>query len=86
MLAWRALIPISLVQVLLTAIVVFLFHGESYTGLNAKMALALLFGNIVAAISIMLVSRMLPPAPLTNRKLNVMGSRYGHTPLPAGYN
>jgi hypothetical protein len=32
MLAWRALIPISLALLMMTAIVVFVFHGESYNG------------------------------------------------------
>jgi hypothetical protein len=32
----------------------------------------------------MLISTLLPPAPLTNRRLIVAGSRYNKTPLPAG--
>jgi NADH-quinone oxidoreductase subunit H len=85
MLAWRALIPISLALLLLTAIVVFYFNGQSYERLGAGMALALLVGNVFTAFLILLVSQWIPPAPLTNRKLKVVGSRYGQTPLPAGY-
>jgi NADH-quinone oxidoreductase subunit H len=84
MLAWRALIPISLVLLLMTACVVFLFRGASYDGVDAKMGLALLVANIAAGALILFGSRLLPPAPATNRKLKVVGSRYDKTPLPAG--
>jgi NADH-quinone oxidoreductase subunit H len=86
MLAWRALIPISLLLLLMTAAVVFLFRGESFTMMGGKMALTLLAANVFTGIAILVLSRMLPPAPLTNRKLKVVGSRYAKTPLPAGLN
>jgi NADH-quinone oxidoreductase subunit H len=86
MLAWRALIPISLILVMMTACVVFLFRGisEGKDGVDAKMALTLLIGNIAAGAMILFGSRLIPPAPATNRKLKVVGSRYDKTPLPAG--
>ena len=80
MIAWRGLIPISLAVLMMTAIVVFLFHGGP---VNSPMALTLLIVNICLAALVMLISRMIPPAPLTNRKLRVIGSRFSKTPLPA---
>ena len=77
MLAWRALIPISLVLLMMTAGVVYWFGGESYEyGVGGKMALALLAVNIVTGAVIMVVSTLLPPAPLTNRRVTVRNSRF----------
>jgi NADH-quinone oxidoreductase subunit H len=84
MLAWRALIPISLILVMVTAVVVFLFRGDSYEGVSARMAATLFIGNVAAAAVILFGSRFIPPAPATNRKLKVVGSRFDKTPLPAG--
>ncbi|MDP9174318.1 MAG: NADH-quinone oxidoreductase subunit H [Planctomycetota bacterium] len=86
MLAWRALIPISLILLLVTAIVVYAFNGESYMVMGGKMALTMLAANVLAGIAIMLISTTLPPAPATNRRLKIVGSRYARTPLPAGLN
>jgi NADH-quinone oxidoreductase subunit H len=84
MLAWRALIPISLILVMVTAVVVYSYDGDSYAyWVGGEMALVLLLMNIVAGILIMFFSTMLPAAPLTNRRLKVIGSRYTKTPLPA---
>jgi hypothetical protein len=33
---------------------------------------------------VMLVSTVIPAPPATNRRLRVEGSRFQHTPLPAG--
>ena len=84
MLAWRALIPITLLQLMVTAIVVFCWHGQSYDSMGAGMALTLLVVNVAAAILIGLLAAVIPPAPATNRKLRVIGSRFNRTPLPAG--
>jgi NADH-quinone oxidoreductase subunit H len=84
MLAWRGLIPISLALLMVTAIVVYVYRGDSYDFLGGKMALTLLVANIVAGILILIVSSLLPPAPATNRRLKVIGSRFAKTPLPAG--
>jgi NADH-quinone oxidoreductase subunit H len=81
MLAWRGLIPISLALLMMTSIVVFIFHGGAIGG---SMALTLLIANIFVTVLIMLISRVIPPAPLTNRRLKVIGSRFSKTPLPAG--
>jgi NADH-quinone oxidoreductase subunit H len=84
MLAWRALIPISLALLMMTAIVVYVYHGNSYDQLGGSMALTLLVANVVAGALIMIVSSLIPPAPATNRRLTVLGSRFNKTPLPAG--
>ncbi|MGD0390204.1 MAG: complex I subunit 1 family protein [Tepidisphaeraceae bacterium] len=84
MLAWRGLIPISLGLLMMTAFVVFAFHGNTYNGLGGTAALTLLVFNVFTAVLILLVSSMIPPAPATNRRLTVIGSRYTQTPLPNG--
>jgi NADH-quinone oxidoreductase subunit H len=87
MLAWRALIPISLFLLMVTAFVVWGFHGDSYDdGLHGPMAVTLFGANLAAAIAILIGSTMVPPAPATNRKIRVIGSRFDKTPLPAGLN
>ena len=89
MLAWRGLIPIALVQLMITAVVLYLlpprFAPNVEDGnriLPFGTALALLVANGVLLVGAMLVSRMLPPAPETNRKMGVANSRYRRTPLP----
>ncbi len=86
MLAWRALIPISLALLMVTAIVVWACNGRSYEMVDSAMAGILLGANVVAGLLIMGISTLIPPAPLTNRKMKVVGSRYTQTPLPAGSN
>ncbi|MGD0138280.1 MAG: complex I subunit 1 family protein [Tepidisphaeraceae bacterium] len=84
MLAWRGLIPISLALLMMTAFVVFAFHGNTYQFLGGTAALTLLVFNVFTALLILLVSSMIPPAPATNRRVTVIGSRYAQTPLPNG--
>ena len=87
MLAWRALIPISLVLLVVTAIVVYVFGEPSSGGtiaVDGRMAAILLIANIIALLIMMGVSVLLPPPPDTNRKIRVPGSRFARTPLPAG--
>jgi len=84
MLAWRGMIPISLALLMMTAFVVFAFHGNTYTGLGGTAALTLLVFNVFTALLILLISSMIPPAPATNRRVTVIGSRYAQTPLPNG--
>jgi NADH-quinone oxidoreductase subunit H len=83
MLAWRALIPISLALLLMTAIIMTMFHGNVTDGPGAA---ALLAANIIVMIAVGIISTWLPAAPATNRKLKVLGSRYSKTPLPAELN
>src|SRR3954466_14808420 len=58
MLAWRALIPISLALFMVTAVVVFLWrdHERAYMRVSGSMALALLAASIVLTIATMFIS------------------------------
>ena len=83
MLAWRALIPLSLLMLMATAIVVFAFgpNNRAHMRIGGKMALVLLIMNIALTAAVMAVSRLLPAAPQTNRKIRVAGSRFETTPV-----
>ncbi len=86
-LAWRALIPISLAQLIATALVIYYFGGidnRAHLRIGGKLALILLAMNVGLAILSMLVSLIIPAAPETNRKIRIEGSRFEKTPLPAG--
>ena len=86
MLAWRALIPISLGMLIMTALVIYFFppalHATWMVG--ARTALALLVGNVAVLLLSMAISMILPAPPPTNRKSLVPGSRFQKTPLPKG--
>jgi NADH-quinone oxidoreductase subunit H len=84
MLAWRALIPISLGILMMTSVIVFLFKGSTFNVVGGWVALALLGANVATLAIIMFVSTILPPAPATNRRVKVIGSRFNRTPVPAG--
>src|SRR5678815_2923209 len=63
MLAWRALIPLSLLILMVTAIVVYAFPNDrAYMRIGGKMALVLLVVNILLMAAVMGVSRILPAA------------------------
>jgi NADH-quinone oxidoreductase subunit H len=89
MLAWRALIPISLALVMLMSVVVYLMRhvprpgagtvGEWVSGWEA---LVLLVANVLLFAVAMAVSVVVPPAPETNRRLPIPNSRFRFTPLP----
>ncbi len=80
--AWRAMIPISLALLLVTAFVLYAFGPrgrvsvDDYPALNGYMALALAGGNIALILVTMGVSRLIPAAPDTNRRMRVAGSRF----------
>jgi NADH-quinone oxidoreductase subunit H len=86
-LAWRALIPISLILMLATAITIWAM-GPQDRGprmlVTGKMAAVLFLVNVVTLAGIMFGSRFVPAAPDTNRKMRIPGSRFNVTPLPAG--
>jgi NADH-quinone oxidoreductase subunit H len=85
MIAWRALIPISLALLIATTLVVY-FYGtgeRAYLRVSAKMAVALLVVNVIVFAATMIASLFVPPAPATNKKLWIPGSRFNKTPLPA---
>jgi NADH-quinone oxidoreductase subunit H len=84
-LAWRALIPISLITLLATAITIWA-QGRTeraYMRVSGRMALVLLTVNVVTLMVIMLGSKLIPTAPDTNRKMTIPGSRYNQTAVPA---
>jgi NADH-quinone oxidoreductase subunit H len=88
-LAWRGLIPVSLALLAGSALVVYWWGGRYRGAANemlvpGQMAIALCVVNLAIAAITMLVSVMIPPAPDTNRKIAVGGSRFAKTPLPAG--
>ena len=84
-LAWRAMIPMALVMLLVTATTLYLFgpHDEAFraTGLITwKMAVALLIANAVMLVIIAAGAALLPAAPPTNRRVRVLGSRFDQAP------
>ena len=87
MLAWRALIPMSLAMLLVTAVVIFFFGrtGRVETmRVTEKLGLALLVANVAVLAATMFLSKLLPAPPETNRRIRIVGSRYNKTALPAG--
>jgi NADH-quinone oxidoreductase subunit H len=87
MLAWRALIPISLAGMLATAVVIACFPpgGRDYDlDINGWMAVSLFGANVVVLVGSMWISRLLPPPPDTNRRVKVLNSRFNRAPLPGG--
>jgi NADH-quinone oxidoreductase subunit H len=90
MLAWRALIPIGLALLLMTAVIVYCFNGESYLmepghfGVDGEMAIWLVFANLATLAIIAVISTLIPAAPLTNRRVIVQNSRFN--PQPATSN
>jgi NADH-quinone oxidoreductase subunit H len=84
MLAWRALIPMSLALLVMTAFVMYFTSAQSLGGVDGRTAVIFLGTNIAMAVVMLLVSSMLPAPPATNRRIAIPGSRYEKTPLPAG--
>lgn len=88
-LAWRALVPISLATLLATAVVIYFVAQYSETfrmlrRIDGFWALVFLGVNGVLLAATVIASLLIPPAPQTNRKIKVAGSRFEETPLPAG--
>jgi NADH-quinone oxidoreductase subunit H len=86
-LAWRSMIPISLVIMIATALTIYWFGPRSAhfrdTGLiSGKMALVLLAVNALTLVIIMISSVLLPKAPDTNRRIRIPGSRFNIVPAP----
>jgi NADH-quinone oxidoreductase subunit H len=88
MLAWRALIPISLGLVAATAVIMYFWAPITTPGaplrIDGGTALILLGGNVLVLLLAMWISMLIPPPPETNRKIRVAGSRFNRTPVPAG--
>ncbi|HXE55830.1 MAG TPA: complex I subunit 1 family protein, partial [Tepidisphaeraceae bacterium] len=91
MLAWRALIPISLGLMVVTALIMYFWAPALPTKatsifyiIDGQAALVLLGGSVLVVLVSMAVSLILPAPPPTNRKVRIPGSRFARTPLPAG--
>ncbi len=85
-LAWRALIPISLLILLGTAVTMWIMGptARAHMRVSAKLAVALLVVNAIMLAGTMIVSTLIPAAPDTNRRVIVPGSRFNRLPSPAG--
>lgn len=80
-LAWRALIPISLAILFMTALVIYFAGPHSWAfmkegRIDGHMAVIFFIANIILLAIIMIVSRMLPIAPDTNKRMRIPGSRF----------
>jgi NADH-quinone oxidoreductase subunit H len=83
-LAWRAMIPIALAMVLLTAIVIWWLGPRSEMYLEHRvisgwMALALLGSNVALLVLTIIGSYLIPAPPATNRRLVLADSRFAST-------
>jgi NADH-quinone oxidoreductase subunit H len=84
MVAWRSLIPISLALMMTTFIICHVVGFPAEGGfIPTGLAFWLLVGNIAVVIAAMLISKIIPAAPETNRRLKVSDSRFTNTPHPA---
>ena len=85
--AWRAMIPIALAQLMLTAALIYWLHvskGQTPAyGVSAVQAIWFFAMNIAILLGAMLFSVLIPAPPATNRRVRVAGSRFEPTPLPA---
>jgi len=81
-LAWRGLIPIALLLLMVTTGVVYWYNGQSYDQMGARMGLTLLAANMLLTLLVLGVSRLLPAAPATNRRVQVANSRFNFAPIP----
>ena len=84
LIAWRALIPMSLALVVATAVVQYFVPTDLF--LSGWAALLLLGANVAVVAASLVLARVLPTPRPTNRRMAVAGSRYGLTPHPAALN
>ncbi len=84
MLAWRALIPMSLAMLVMTAVMVYVTHGATAAsgGVDEKTGAQFFGANVVLLVLMLLVSKLIPAAPATNRRMLIPGSRFNRTALP----
>ncbi|HVT89734.1 MAG TPA: NADH-quinone oxidoreductase subunit H, partial [Tepidisphaeraceae bacterium] len=75
-LAWRAMIPISLALVVMTAIMVYWTGGVTTYRVGGRVAVYFLLMNVAILIATMIISRLIPAPPPTNRRIRVVGSRF----------
>ncbi len=88
MLAWRALIPISLCLFMMTGVCLFVTRDparfpHAFGRMGGSEALVLLIlGNLGTLGLTVVLSLIIPAAPATNRRLTITNSRFRRTPLP----
>jgi NADH-quinone oxidoreductase subunit H len=82
-LAWRGLIPCSLLLVLGTTITVYLTEGRTFDFVGMRDAVRFLVMNAITLAVILVGYKLIPAPPDTNRKILIPGSRFTRTPLPA---
>ena len=80
--AWRSMIPIALILVILTTAVVVWSGGNTFDGLNFAEAAALLLANVITVALMVVGGRLMPKAPDSNRRLGVGPGRFDNR-LPA---
>jgi NADH-quinone oxidoreductase subunit H len=82
--AWRAMIPMALAQVMATAVLIYLIkqtgNGTTMLGVSAKQAAMFLGMNVAILAGAMVASMLIPAPPPTNRRLRVEGSRFEQAP------
>jgi len=83
MIAWRSLIPISVTLLMTTFVVIYLVGDPKQNFVEGPMAFWLLVANGGVGIGAMIISKIIPAAPATNRRLMVTDSRFAVTPHPA---
>jgi len=82
-LAWRGLIPCSLLLVLATTVTVYLTDGRTFDYVGKRDALWFFLMNVLVLVAVLGAYKLLPPPPDTNRKIYIANSRFTRTPLPA---
>jgi NADH-quinone oxidoreductase subunit H len=81
--AWRGFIPISLGLMIGTALLIWKTAGETLNGVTPAHAGWFLLMNLAVLGGTIVLSRLIPAPPPTNRRLKVMNSRFAETPVPA---
>jgi NADH:ubiquinone oxidoreductase subunit H len=82
-LAWRGLIPCSLLLVLTTTITVYLTNGRTFDYVSFGDGMLFLLMNVISLVIVLVGYKLIPPPPNTNRKIFIPNSRFMNTPLPA---
>lgn len=81
-LAWGGLIPIALGMLLGTAVLVVLTRGRTYTQLDGTAAVMFLGMNVVFTVLLLAIMGLKGPAPSTNKRIPVPGSRFNNVTAP----
>jgi NADH-quinone oxidoreductase subunit H len=80
--AWRGFIPISLALMVGTALLVWWTQGATFDSVQGREAVYFVLMNAVILVGMVVISRIIPAPPPTNRRLKVVNSRFAQTPVP----